>query len=65
MDFALSDEQIAIFDMAKDFGTDNIAPYAQKWDQDGMIPKESVATDRRTGLWRALRQRRKRRHRPI
>lgn len=40
MDFALSDEQIAIFDMAKDFGTDNIAPYAQKWDQDGMIPKE-------------------------
>ena len=40
MDFALSDEQIAIFDMAKDFGTDNIGPYAQKWDQDGMIPKE-------------------------
>ena len=40
MDFALSDEQIAIFDMAKDFGTDNIAPYAQKWDQDGMIPRE-------------------------
>lgn len=40
MDFALSDEQIAIFDMAKDFGTANIAPHAQKWDQDGMIPKE-------------------------
>lgn len=39
MDFALSDEQTAIFDMARDFGAQNIAPYAQDWDNAGEIPK--------------------------
>tara|TARA_R110002051_G_scaffold167283_1_gene237999 strand:- start:914 stop:1405 length:492 start_codon:yes stop_codon:yes gene_type:complete len=39
MDFALSDEQTAIFDMAKSFGTRHIAPIAQQWDKDGSIPK--------------------------
>ena len=40
MDFALSEEQSAIFDMAHAFGQDNIAPHAQKWERDGTIPKE-------------------------
>ena len=39
MDFALSDEQTAIFDMAKSFGAHHIAPFAQQWDKDGSIPK--------------------------
>lgn len=39
MDFALSDEQTAIFDMARAFGEDNIAPFAQEWDRRGDIPK--------------------------
>ncbi len=39
MDFALSDEQIAIFDMARDFAIEHIAPYAAKWDADGEIPR--------------------------
>ncbi len=39
MDFALSDEQTAIFDMAYAFGQDNIAPHARTWEADGIIPK--------------------------
>ena len=40
MDFALSDEQTAIFDMAYAFGQEHIAPHAQAWERDGTIPKE-------------------------
>ncbi|MBK1635671.1 acyl-CoA dehydrogenase family protein [Rhodovulum adriaticum] len=40
MDFALSEEQGAIFDMARAFGAEQIAPHALKWEQDGTIPKE-------------------------
>ncbi|NHQ72962.1 acyl-CoA dehydrogenase [Roseovarius gahaiensis] len=40
MDFALTEEQTAIFDMAHAFGQDNIAPHAQQWERDGTIPKE-------------------------
>ncbi len=45
MDFALSEEQQAIFDMAYAFGQDNIAPHARDWEQAGTIPKE---------LWREI-----------
>ncbi|MFK7937991.1 MAG: acyl-CoA dehydrogenase family protein [Roseovarius sp.] len=40
MDFALSEEQTAIFDMAYAFGQDRIAPHARTWEADGTIPKE-------------------------
>jgi len=40
MDFALTEEQTAIFDMARAFGQDNIAPHAQAWERAGTIPKE-------------------------
>ena len=39
MDFALSEEQSAIFEMAFAFGQDNIAPYALDWEKAGTIPK--------------------------
>ena len=39
MDFALSEEQTAIFNMAKDFGTTHIAPFAREWEAAGEIPK--------------------------
>ena len=32
MDFALSEEQTAIFDMARAFGQEHIAPFARRWD---------------------------------
>jgi len=40
MDFALNEEQTAIFDMAYAFGQDNIAPHAHQWEKDETIPKE-------------------------
>jgi len=40
MDFSLSEEQSAIFDMAYAFGQDNIAPFAREWETAGTIPKE-------------------------
>ncbi|UWQ64221.1 acyl-CoA dehydrogenase family protein [Leisingera caerulea] len=39
MDFALTEEQQAIFDMAQAFGQENIAPHARQWEKDGTIPK--------------------------
>ena len=40
MDFALSEEQSAIFDMAFAFGQDHIAPFAMEWEKQGTIPKD-------------------------
>ncbi|MEZ5731332.1 MAG: acyl-CoA dehydrogenase family protein [Paracoccaceae bacterium] len=40
MDFALSEEQSAIFDMAKAFGAEHIAPFARDWEKAGDIPKD-------------------------
>ncbi|MCE6952685.1 acyl-CoA dehydrogenase family protein [Cereibacter sphaeroides] len=39
MDFALSEEQQAIFDMARDFGAAEIAPSARAWEAEGTIPR--------------------------
>lgn len=39
MDFELSEEQVAIFDMAYAFGQEHIAPYARQWETEGTIPK--------------------------
>ena len=40
MDFALSEEQQMIFDMAYDFGQERIAPHSEEWEAAGTIPKE-------------------------
>ena len=40
MDFALTEEQTLIFDMAKAFGEEHIAPYAHEWEKSGDIPKD-------------------------
>ncbi len=39
MDFALTEEQSAIFDMAQAFGAEHIAPHARAWEAEGTIPK--------------------------
>lgn len=40
MDFALTEEQSAIFDMAQAFGAEHIAPFARQWEADGTIPRD-------------------------
>ena len=39
MDFALTQEQSAIYDMARDFAAEKIAPFAQEWEAAGTIPR--------------------------
>ncbi|MEZ5913154.1 MAG: acyl-CoA dehydrogenase family protein [Paracoccaceae bacterium] len=45
MDFALTEEQQAIFDMTHAFGQEHIAPFARQWEAEGTIPK---------ALWKEL-----------
>ncbi|MGY6705794.1 acyl-CoA dehydrogenase family protein [Roseinatronobacter sp.] len=40
MDFSLTEESDAIFDMARAFGLEHIAPSARAWEAQGTIPKE-------------------------
>ncbi|GIX14445.1 MAG: acyl-CoA dehydrogenase [Paracoccaceae bacterium] len=40
MDFALTGEQQAILDMAREFGAEKIAPHARAWEAAGTIPRE-------------------------
>jgi hypothetical protein len=50
MDFALSDEQQAIFDMARDFGAERIAPHSAAWEDAGSIPRDLLAEAGALGL---------------
>jgi hypothetical protein len=50
MDFALSEEQQAIFDMAYAFGQEHIAPFARVWEAEGSIPKALWAKVAELGL---------------
>ncbi|GAB4267984.1 MAG: acyl-CoA dehydrogenase family protein [Pararhodobacter sp.] len=40
MDFAMTEEQTAIFDMAHAFGQEHIAPFAAQWEAEGTIPRD-------------------------
>jgi alkylation response protein AidB-like acyl-CoA dehydrogenase len=42
MDFALSDDQRAIFDTARAFGQERIAPHASAWEEAGTMPREML-----------------------
>ena len=50
MDFALTGEQAAIFDMARDFGRTRIAPHARAWEEAGTIPRALWAEAAALGL---------------
>ena len=50
MDFALSEEQQALFDMARDFGAEKIAPHAADWEREGTIPRELLTEAGALGL---------------
>ena len=45
MDFAVTEEQDAIYETAYAFGQEHIAPFARHWEADGTIPKD---------LWREI-----------
>lgn len=50
MDFALSEEQQAVLDMAMDFGAEAIAPHALAWDASENMPREMLEAAAALGL---------------
>jgi alkylation response protein AidB-like acyl-CoA dehydrogenase len=50
MDFALTEEQQAIFDMARDFAAEKIAPKAARWESEGAIPRDVLREAGELGL---------------
>ena len=50
MDFALSEEQQALFDMARDFGAEKIAPFAAEWEREGAFPRSILEEAGALGL---------------
>lgn len=42
MDFALSEEQVLIFETARGFGAEAIAPFAYDWEKDGTMPRDML-----------------------
>lgn len=50
MDFELSDEQKAIYDMAFAFGQDNVAPHSIEWDEKGHFPKDVIKSTGELGI---------------
>jgi butyryl-CoA dehydrogenase len=42
MQFALTEDQIAVRDMARAFATERIAPYALKWDEEKTFPVDTM-----------------------
>jgi len=50
MDFALTGEQQAIYDLARAFAEDNLAPKAIEWDETGHFPEDVVRSTRSLGL---------------
>ncbi|MEO1274340.1 MAG: acyl-CoA dehydrogenase family protein [Pseudomonadota bacterium] len=50
MDFGLSEESRAIFEMAHGFGQDRIAPHALAWDEAGTLPRDVLQEAAALGL---------------
>ncbi|WP_299346700.1 acyl-CoA dehydrogenase family protein [uncultured Maritalea sp.] len=50
MDFALSEEQSAIFEMAREFSMENIAPNAVEWDQAKHFPLDVIKKTAELGM---------------
>ena len=42
MQFALTEDQIAIRDMAREFAAEKIAPFAIKWDEEKFFPVDTM-----------------------
>ncbi len=50
MDFALNEEQRAVYEMARQFSDDNIAPHAIEWDETGHFPIDVIKQAAQLGM---------------
>ena len=48
--FELSEEQEMLRELARDFARDNVRPHAEKWDQEGEFPLDTIAEAHSLGL---------------
>lgn len=51
MDFALSEEQVAMADMARGFAREAIAPHARDWEAAGTNPPRICGSTPRNWVW--------------
>ncbi len=50
VDFTLSEEQLMIRDMAREFCDEEVIPYAEEWDREGTYPLETIKKAHELGL---------------
>jgi alkylation response protein AidB-like acyl-CoA dehydrogenase len=50
VDFQLTEEQVAIQDMARGFATDELLPHAEKWDEEAIFPVDALRAAAALGL---------------
>ena len=50
MQFALTEDQIAVRDMARDFAAEKIAPHAIRWDEEKHFPVDVMREAARLGI---------------
>ncbi len=62
--FDLTEDQLAIQDMARKFTADAITPFAAEWDEKCHYPRRCLESGGRAWFWRDLRVRRIGRHWP-
>ena len=53
-EFSLTEEQQAVFDMAREFGATRIEPHAVAWDQAMEMPRDMLQAAAELGLAAAL-----------
>ena len=50
VDFRLTEEQMMIREMAREFAEKEILPYAEEWDREGTYPREAITKAHDLGL---------------
>lgn len=50
VEFELSEEQLMLAELAKEFADDELIPNAEKWDRNGIFPKDAIAAARELGI---------------
>ena len=50
VDFQLTEEQMMIRDMAREFSEEEVLPHAEEWDKEGTYPREAITKAHELGL---------------
>ena len=50
VDFQLTEEQMMIRDMAREFSEEEVLPNAEEWDREGTYPRDAITKAHELGL---------------